>query len=192
MKILFTTALTPDFYENRKKEYIESFDISKNLIGLENIQIIECLKSDGDFLNELTDKIYFSNTNDNSLNKGVKEGKSIKKFLDDNTFDDEEIIIKQTGRYKFISNLFFNNLDKDVDVNVLYGENNNCFFGVFAIKFKWFKHFINTLDFIYMENNFISIETLLSNYISKQNLVVKKHEKIDVYSNINNNHLVIW
>ena len=192
MKILFTTALTPDFYENRKKEYIESFDISKNLIGLENIQIIECLKSDGDFLNGLTDKIFFSNTNDDSLNKGVKEGKSIKKFLENNAFDDEEIIIKQTGRYKFISNLFFNNLDKDVDVNVLYGENNNCFFGVFAIKFKWFKHFINTLDFIYMENNFISIETLLSNYISKQNLVVKKHEKIDVYSNINNNHLVIW
>ena len=107
-------------------------------------------------------------------------------------FHDDEVIIKQTGRYKFISDLFIKYFNHSVDVNVLYGENNNCFFGMFAIKFKHLKDFINTLDFEVMENNMISIETLLSQYISQKILSVERHNKIDIYSNINNNHLVIW
>lgn len=193
MKIIFTTAIINEYYENRKKEYIESFNISENLVSKENILILECfLPESKTFLNDLTNNIYFSNSNDDSTNKGVKEGKALKKFLEDNVFDDDEIIIKQTGRYKFISDLFFKNLNKNVDVNVLYGENNNCFFGMFSMKYKYLKDFINQLNFIDMENYKISIETLLSNYITKKGLSVEKHNKIDVLSNINNNHLVIW
>lgn len=193
MKILFTTALIDDYYNIRKKEYLESFEISKNLVGLDNLYIVECFISEKKtFLNDLTNKIYFSNTNDNSKNKGVKEAKALKKFFENCDLNDDDIIIKQTGRYKFTSDLFFKNLNKTVDVNVLYGQNNNCFFGVFSIKYKHFKTFINNLNFESMEQHMVSIETLLSKHIELENLSVQKHYKIDVLSNINNNHLVIW
>jgi hypothetical protein len=193
MKILFTTALIPQFYENRKQEYIDSFSVSKDLVGLENIFVIECFSNPVDnFLHDLTDNVYYSNTNDSSINKGVKEGRALKKFFEENEFYCEEFLIKQTGRYRFISDLFFTNFNQEVDVNVLYGENNNCFFGMFAMKSKHFKNFINSLDFDFMERNMISIETSLSQYIQQKNLSVQKHDKLDVYSNINNSHVVIW
>jgi hypothetical protein len=193
MKILFTTALIEDFYEIRKKEYIDSFEISKSLIGVDNINILECFVDKQEtFLNDLTENIYFSNTNIPARNKGVKEALAIKKFFEECDYNDDDIVIKQTGRYKFTSDLFFENIDKTVDANVLFGENNYCFFGVFSLKFKYFKNFINNLDFSYMENNMVCIEKLLSDYIIHENLTVKKHDKLDVLSNINNNHLVIW
>jgi hypothetical protein len=193
MIIIFTTALIDDYYDTRKTEYIESFNISKDLIGLDNIHVLECYIEGGDtFLNDLTTNIFFSKTNNDSKNKGVKEAKALIKFFENNEIDDDEIIIKQTGRYKFISDLFFKNLNETSDVNVLYGENNNCFFGMFSMKCKHFKRFINNLNLEEMERNMISIEALLSRYIAQENLSVEKHEKIDVLSNINNNHLVIW
>ncbi len=104
------------------------------------------------------------------------------------------MIVKHTGRYKFLSNFFikstFENVNNDVFVRI--GQDNQYFFGTFSIKYKFFKNFINNLDFVYMENDMINIEKEFYNYINDNKLIKIEYNNIDVWSKINNETTFIW
>ena len=151
MKIFFTSALIKEMFEIRKTEYIKSYNVLKDYISKENIFIIECfLNEQNTFLNSFGDNVFYVSENNTANNKGVREASSLIKFIQliKDKVDDDELIIKQTGRYCFLSNYFIEDIKKnaDCDVFVRSGTGAQFFFGCFAIKFKWFKIFLKNFQ----------------------------------------------
>jgi hypothetical protein len=200
MKIIFTTASINNNYEERMLEYKESLNITNLIAGVENVNVLECYSKKSDIFEpeNFKNKIYYSETDIPGIrNKGVKEAMAIKKFIDSNRFDYDELIIKQTGRYRFTSDFFIrsvilNENNKNCDVITRRGENNQCFFGAIGIRFRHLVEFIDNLDLIKMEINMINIESELSEFIQYNKLNEITYNNIDMFSNINNEHKFNW
>ena len=103
MRVIFTSAIIDEYYEERKLEYLDSYNKLLEFFKKDDIFIVECFLNEKSFLEEYQD-VFYSNANNVYIrNKGVKEALSLIKFIESNDIDDDEIIIKHTGRYKFIS-----------------------------------------------------------------------------------------
>jgi len=196
MKILFTTALIPSFYEQRRLEYIESFDTISNFFTSEDIKILECYsQKTKSFLDDfICEDIFFSETNREIRNLGVKEALAIKAFIDQTDLDDNEIIVKLTGRYKLTSNYIIEEIYKnpEIDAFVRSGTGPQYFTGFFAMRFLHFKTFFRSLDLEHMEKNMINIEAELFRFLEKEGIKKIVYDRIDVFSNINNTDKVNW
>lgn len=193
MKIIYTSALICKLFNERKDEYIKSYNTLKNILDASNISIVECFLSEQKtFLNDLKKEVFYSGKHINVNNKGVNEVLALKEFIKTLNYSDDEIIIKLTGRYLFLSSFFIENINKNsqYDIFVRNGVDNQFFCGCFAMKFKFFKEFINNINTEDMIKNNVSLERELYNYSICRNL--KVYEKIDVYSNINNETEFIW
>jgi hypothetical protein len=192
MIILFTSALISEYYEQRKNEYIESFNslISFNLCDY--TEILECINDGGtkSFLDDLTDKVYYTNMNYRFKNKGVNEILNIKKYLDIRQMNDEEKIIKMTGRY-ILQNNFFVEKCKYEDYDVIFRRDNHeqVFFGLFCAKKKVLIDFINSIDWNYVELRFISIEKIFAEFLQLRNYTKLELQELHIKCNINNNDL---
>jgi len=106
------------------------------------------------FLNDLEcDVLYTENNKYDLSHKGGNELLDIKDVINTYNIDDNDTIIKLTGRYKLINldfiNLVINNCDKtDAFVKFFnvctqkYHENkDDCVLGLFSLKCKYFKNF---------------------------------------------------
>jgi hypothetical protein len=193
MKIIITSAIIPEFYEQRKIEYLDSLNIISRQVEKNNIIILETVLSGGSFFEEIGFDVFYSQTHNNSLkNKGVKEANAIINFFEKRKIDDDELVVKLTGRYKLLSNYFFDIVNhNNYDCYYLPHEN-QVFFGCFAIRKKFFSHFLKNLDINYMENRMINIELMFSEFLGNFNIKSYRLDKLELYSNINNNHKVIW
>ena len=195
MKVLFTTALIESFFEERTNEYLESFKVIKEYFLPDDIKIIECyLKKSKCFLEELKCETFFSETDGDFRNKGVKEALAIRAFIEQCFIDEDEIVIKLTGRYRLTSSYIIDEIvrNPDIDSFVRSGTGPQYFTGFFAMRFRNFKSFFQGLDLNNMEGNSINIETELFNFIQNNNFNNKVYDRIDVYSNINNTDKVKW
>ena len=194
MRVIFTSAIIDEYYEERKLEYLDSYNKLLEFFKKDDIFIVECFLNEKSFLEEYQD-VFYSNANNVYIrNKGVKEALSLIKFIESNDIDDDEIIIKHTGRYKFISKFLINeiNENKNIDLFVREGVNNQYFTGTFAIQYKFFKKFILSLDLNKMEKYMVNIEKELYDFSIRKKLNTKVYCKIDIYSKINNNDEYIW
>jgi hypothetical protein len=185
--IILTSALIPFKYEERKNEYIKSFNNLINYVDKNSIQYIECYNSNPDFLYSLTEKIFITNTHDyNIKNKGVLEMKGIKKFLDNTDISDDELMLKLTGRYYFIDNHFIKTIQENNNFN-FYGKkvtnNTQIFTGCFAIRKKYLQDFVDNLDYEEMENHQICVENKFFNYIEHIDSCYFL-DNLNVYANI--------
>lgn len=101
-------------------------------------------------LDQFNIEVFYTNNNSLNLDKGEKELKDIKDTISNFNIQDNDIIIKLTGRYNVLSSYFFNYvIDKNnYDVYIkfynictqqycLY----DCAIGMFAIKSKYLKLF---------------------------------------------------
>jgi hypothetical protein len=196
MKILFTSAIIPSNYDTRKLEYIESISSLKKYIDINDIYNIECFLQNSSYLEEYLFNTFYSNTHIDTLkNKGVKEALALKSFIDNHKFERNEIVIKHTGRYRFLSRYFINQIEmnKTTDVFVRINDTYPQYFtGTFAMRFEIFKEFILQLDLNNMEKYMINIEKELYDYLGKSNYSIIEFSNIDVYSKINNTDIVIW
>jgi hypothetical protein len=194
MKILLTSATIPSFFEERKNEYQESIDFIKNHSLNGNSTIIETVLFEKSFLEEFDLEIFYSKTHNETIkNKGVKEIMALNSYFYNNKIDDNEMIIKMTGRYRFLSEKFIKEIQKD-DFDAYYTtEGNQVFFGCFALRKKYLIEFINSIDLDEMEKNMINVEKKFYDFLQIKNNIKLKHiDKIDVYSKINNKVVVIW
>lgn len=193
MKILLTSALIDSNFDDRKEEYLKSIKYFKSEELLDKVSIIETVVKSGSFLETLGYDVFYSNTLNTTLrNKGVKEIIAIKKYLDQSNIVGDELVIKLTGRYRLESNLFMDSIiNSDNDAYYLPVKQ-QIFFGCFAIKKKYFDEFINSLNIEEMENRMINIELVFANYLKSKQIKKKELEKLDLYSNINNDDVVIW
>jgi hypothetical protein len=131
-------------------------------------------------------KVFY--TNNNSLNfksKGVNEMLDIKEVIDRYGIEDDDIIIKLTGRYRAISPSFFKDIIENENkydafvkffgVCSLKFENNDCVLGCYAIRAKFLKLF-NHLTI----ENYNSAENAFAKYVRFCGARLKEIETLDI------------
>jgi hypothetical protein len=141
--------------EHRKKRYIDSI---KQLLSLINADasikpiIVENNGLRETYLDELScDVVYTNNNVSNFAHKGVNELLDIKEVIDKYNIQDNDIVIKLTGRYKLLDATFIDLVKNNIDVYDAFVKFFNvctrrymfddCVLGLFAIKCKYLKHF---------------------------------------------------
>ncbi len=187
LKILATAALISNQFEMRKQEYIFGINIIKKY-GYEPF-IVESCSSSPTFLDELSTNIFYSKSNNFNLkNKGINEAKSIILALDNFNFNDDDIILKITARYKFLNDYFIRSIEADPesDIFIKLDSIGQVFTGCFAMRAKYFKEMFNKLDLEHMERLQINIEYEVAQFINSisTKVKIKKFDNLNLEANI--------
>lgn len=132
------------------------------------------------FLDDLACDVLYTNNNVNTIHKGENELLDLKEVIHQYNIQDDDFIIKLTGRYKLLNlnfiNLVKNNCDiydafvKFFNVSTNTFMYDDCVLGLFAIKCKYLKtfhyQFINSGECEFAQyvranvNNILEIEQL--------------------------------
>jgi len=176
IKIILTAALIDKHFEGRKKEYIKSIETIKSFEY--EPYIVESCKKGPSFLDEYSTNICYAYIQNPHVQKGVDEARSLLKACNCFNFDDEDMIIKLTGRYCFTNNYFINLVESltDTDAVVRYWPHRkgSIFTGCFAMKYKYLKQmlrrYIKEVEIFrkkYGTNKIYIIEYSAASYIDK-------------------------
>lgn len=174
MKIAYTAAQINFKYDERKNDYISGYNCLKNIIDENSIYVVESYLKDFGIFKDFAKNVFISNTHNQSIrNKGILEIMCLKKFLNQANFNEEELICKLTGRYSFIDNYFFKEIEKNKDFD-FYGKlvdnETQIFTGCFCMKNKFLIKFLNEVDLFRMETESINMELEVFNFVKKNNL----------------------
>jgi hypothetical protein len=134
---------------------------------------------------EKVDVHYTDNNQLHFNSKGVNEFYDIKEVIEKYNIQDDDIIIKLTGRYRALSPDFFNNIlheesvydafIKFYDVSSLKFEEYDCVLGCFALRANYFKLF-NPL----IMNNYKSAEIAFARYLRFCGARINEIKKLDI------------
>ena len=129
--------------------------------------------------------IYTDNNSKQFKNKGIPEMLDIKEVIERYGIEDEDIIIKLTGRYRAISSSFFktvleneNKYDafiKFYNVSRLLFEDFDCVLGCYAMQAKFIKLFN-----LNMFNNNLSAEITFAKYARFCGARIKEIQQLDI------------
>ena len=121
------------------RRYIKAIIVENNGLRHTCLDILEC------------DVLYTNNNSVSSGHKGVNELLDIQAVINKYNIQDDDTIIKVTGRYKLLNNLFLNTVInnqfkydvfvKFFNVCTLKYDWNDSVLGLFAIKSKYLKKF---------------------------------------------------
>lgn len=186
--LLITTAILPENicnqiydsgydYNQRIEDYKKSFELA-NIFkeNFESIIILETVSKERvDFLHEYGFNVYYSSVNNFFSNKGLNEIDHINNYLIDNNYsiDDNDIIIKLSGRY-FIENMnILNYINKKYDLVVkddsdIYKSGLGVHSFYYAISKKLFFDFYIFVDLDFDNKEYkknICIEWELKNFV---------------------------
>lgn len=142
-------------FEHRKNRYINSIKSSLEIISNHKTIKPIIVENNGHrqtYLDELKCDVVYTNNNDlNVQHKGVNELLDIKQVINQYNIQDDDIIIKLTGRYKIVDSSFFNTVKDNLNVYDAFVKFFNvcalqymwddCVLGLFAIKCKYLKNF---------------------------------------------------
>lgn len=198
IKIIYTSALIPDKFQERKQEYIKSLEIIKKLGYINDTYVVESgFKSDKSFFELYCPNIFYSGTNDTTIKKvkSVNEARALISAFKHFSFDDEDFLVKITGRYLFNKDSIFQFLQSHhgVDAVVSWRSNEKKIFqtGCFVLRGKYFKDWLNQIDLVKMK----IIECELTDYIEKMRSNGAKIvilDKIGISANPGNSGMVQW
>jgi hypothetical protein len=149
-----------DDAEHRKTRYIESIKAALSFIKDDDTIKPIIIENNGyrqTYLDGLGCEVAYSNNNALNLqHKGVNEMIDIHQLIAHYNIQDDDMIIKLTGRYKLLNNNFINCIKKNVNkydafvkffnVCTLEYLYNDCVLGMFAIKCKYLKQFVYKCD----------------------------------------------
>lgn len=186
-------------YQERKDRYIMCINNVKNIIKDYNIipVIVENNGKRVTYLDELGIPIIYTNNNKYSRHKGCNEALDIKHVINVLNCDDNDIIIKLTGRYKLLDDSFI----KDILTNIEYDAyikffnvctleymQNDCVLGLFAIKCKYLKEY----SFTYEDSiRNPSTEVSFATYVRKNCKKIKEYTYLGLECLFaDNNHLL--
>jgi hypothetical protein len=131
-------------------------------------------------------KVFYTENNKLQFkSKGINEFLDIKEVIDKYGIEDDDIIIKLTGRYRALSSRFFkdvikneNNYDAFIKFFGAYSlnfEEYDCILGCYAIRTKYIKLFNQ-----YNIDNCKSAETSFARYIKLCGARIKEIEELDI------------
>lgn len=174
--VMVTSAQLRIRVEERTEEYLRCFYALK-LYGFDP-WIIEATNINSSLFDTLSKRVlYPQKHNDDLKNKGVNETMSMRACIPFLPFEDEDIVVKITGRYYLYDRTFFDIIkeyDSDFDAFVCYGKNfvgkDHIFTGCLALRWKYFKQLINEMDFEKAERDYISVEQLYSEFIAENKI----------------------
>lgn len=190
IQVIYTSAVLPKQYDLRKTEYLDSFNKLKSF-GL-NPWIVESTNITESFFDEISNQVLYPQKNDFSLlNKGVNEARSIRESIPFMPFDDEDIVIKLTGRYLLRDRSFIDrilNTSSEFDAFASYGKHfvspEHIFTGCFAMRWKYFKKMLNEMDFDAMEKQLIPIERVVADFIEENHIKTAHIRNLHVLARI--------
>ena len=155
---IITTSLIKDNYDIRKKEYIDAININLQFLNeIPNIKIVivENNNNTNSFLDDFNQTVIYTDNNWTALsyNKGPIELTDIHQVINILNINDDDFIIKITGRYPIQNNSKFINTIKNNDLNnidciIRYGSLfdikvnyriNDCITGLIGMKCKYIK-----------------------------------------------------
>ena len=157
--LIITSCINDRFYvqdsEHRKNRYIDCIRSNRLLIG-DDVDIkpivVENNGNTSSYLDGLgCDVVYTDNNKHPFYYKAMNELLDIKDIIQKYNIQDDDIVIKITGRYKLLDTSFFNTVKANCDkydafvkfynVSALQYMHNDCVLGLFAIKCKYLKTF---------------------------------------------------
>lgn len=178
--ITVSTAIIDDNIttEQRLNEYKECFEIIKNL-NYKDFYIVETALAKSEFLENYSKNVFYTNVNGKYNNRGTNYINAFKKFLNESSFNDEDIVIHITGRYPLIDDSFFINclnLNKDKIGCFKKDIHNQFYLFLYGMRFKYLKKLLNSINVEYMENNMINLERIFSDLIP--------HDSVELIDNL--------
>lgn len=182
--LLYTSALIDTQFDKRKIDYEMSYDILSNLINHNSIFIVECYSNEKKFLSNFKSPTFLTKTHLPGIkNKGVLEIMCIKKFLENTEISDDTLIIKMTGRYKFINDDFFSLIKSNGNFDFygkLIDKNTQIFTGCFALRKKYFVKLLNFCDLQLMEKNMVNFEKIIFDFLEIEKINSFFVERINI------------
>ncbi|MBS1986310.1 hypothetical protein JST99_00045 [Candidatus Dependentiae bacterium] len=180
IRIVCTAALIDTQADRRATEYTRSLDIIQQF-GYMPYVVEACKKQGPTFLEALSDHVFYSTMNNAALrNKGVNEAKTFLQGLKAFGFDENDMIVKLTGRYYFTSDYFLRMIEKNpdidafslrttsfpgIDAHTLSTHPFDMFTGCFALRYKHFIAMLESFDLEAMERDMECIEWACDRYI---------------------------
>lgn len=190
IRVVCTAALTNKHFEFREKQYRESFLILKNY-GVQDFYIVEALRKQGPtFFEEYTPHVFYSTVNNPSFsNNGANEAATFLEGLYYFDFDDEDLIIKFTGRHQLTSDYLLRLVEDNTDYDAFVKMQPNG--GVstlgFAMKSRYFKEMYRDMQLNQIGFSSRSIEYFVGDFILKKSrnkdFKVYYLEKLDMKAN---------
>lgn len=153
--------------------------------------ISECSKDESNETSfagfKFSSELYILSTKDfNAKGKSQQEFLSIQTYVKNATFDDNDWIIKVSGRYLLLSDNFYNivkNAPDDYDAVVKTSDTHpQIYTFCFALRWKYFKE-CYMLDVNYLGDQ--CVENFVFSYINDNKLKTIVVPKIDILTNIN-------
>ena len=187
VRIVCSAALTDNFFEFRKKQYICSFEKIIEL-GYPAFYVVEAIRKKGPtFLENYSKHIFYATVNNPNLrNNGINEAKTLLEGCRHFNFEPDDMIVKLTGRHSFISDYLIKLVENnpDIDAFVKANEDGNIWTVGFAMRYKHFKEMFETIDYDFIERNMIPLEYKVGDYIKKKkkenNFKVFYLDKLDI------------
>lgn len=174
IRILLTAALVDNgFYEFREQQYIRCLEILNSWGYRDQVYIVEAIKKEGPtFLDQYCDHVFYSQANDATLkNNGINEAINTREALKYFNFDDDDMIIKLTGRYEFIDDSFIQLAINNQDNYDVIGrfEKGGIFTLCYAMRCKYLYELLKNIDYKAMKRSkdIIPIEIVFNQYIQK-------------------------
>lgn len=188
--VIMTSAILDIDYDRRKEEYIKSIRTIQSY-GIEP-WIIEATPTTFSFFDEISNQALYPCTNDPYIrNKGVNEVMSIKASIPNLPFDDEDIVIKLTGRYWLYDRELIDIIQStadDYDTYACFGKHfvshDHIFTGAYAFRWKYFKQLVQEMDLEKAEKEPIPIEQIFADFVKSQQLRVKVLDSLHVEARI--------
>jgi hypothetical protein len=184
-------GITRDLFIERNTEYRlclhKLFHYNKPVHAI----ISECSKDESketSFSNfAFSSELYIPSTKDlNANGKSQQEFLSIQEYVKNNNFEDDDWIIKLSGRYLLLSDIFVDTVKsapEDCDAVVKISDNNpQIYTFCFALRWKHFK------DLYLHDVNYLGdqcVEDFVYSYIRDNKLKTVFVPKIDILTNIN-------
>lgn len=213
VKILYTSALIPYKFEERKEEYIKCLQILDSFGYKDKTYIAESGPYNSfSFFDKYCDHVLYANTNDITLrNKGVNEVKATLAAFKYFNFDENDMLMKLTGRYFFNNDHFLSLVENNPDVDAWfaprYPGKQHAFrpeigrfpcgitTGCMAIRAKYYKKMLEEMNLEEMERHYIDVEIVVEHFANKmiqEGAKVVFLEKIGLTANIANLELFTW
>lgn len=160
---IITTSLVENFFDIRKHQYINAININMQILNnIPNIKII-IVENNGlnnSFLDNFNCSVLYTNNNNlNVDNKGHKELMDVLEVINKFNINDDDFVIKITGRYIIDNNSQFINelkiLNDKTDCIIRYGNHDtssvinridDCITGLIGMKAKYIKKIDKTID----------------------------------------------
>lgn len=171
--IVLSTAIYGDNIssENRINEYKECFEIIKNNGYV--FTIVETTETKSEFLENYSSNVIYTNVNGVYNNRGTNYVNAFKKFLKNSNYNDDDVIIHITGRYPLVNDSFFKEcLNLEFDKIGVFKEDkyNQFYLFLYAMRFKYLKELLNSINVENMEKNMINLEKIFYDKISKESI----------------------